>query len=840
MTELKSVEGISGMFDEIKSLVSDVKYGMMSGEDCNNQFYSVLQALDNISTSVKNIESEHSQPSDEFAIIQTNLLEVKKELSTINQNIDDVINKDLRQMISKMSEKVNRLEILTNNAGIDQQIIKNVTGEVEKNISSTLKENTDVLHAQSLSATNDLKKDIGEVNTNLKECVDYLEKAVSAASEDAVNHISDDIALVGTTVAKSTDNLKRSVIDIFTRIQESISDLTIASEPSSEHQKIDLSSLNKELDSLKSNIANLNVAAEERLSDLNSNASQKINDLNSNTEELLSVLNSNTEQKIQDLTSNTEERLSELSSNTEQRLIELGKIIGDLDIFHKLETFSKVKDLPAVGEMKSSLQAGIGRLVDEYSQNIQRVQTQDEVFELTKNFRADVYNSLLSLLGRVSDFLEESSESNQVTKAQIDDLSGKIDELSSVTELNSSGYNNIQIVLKDVSERCEKISDAIKGYSKNSDMKNGSLEDYLTEIRNSVSEIYTSSSTIKEQNVELGNVVRECANSVIEGSEPDRHLIKDMLSDIRKNISILQSGDEESEYTYSMQDIESDIANIRVYLNDLTKNGVSVNSEEFKEELDGVVVMVDSMKQQMNKIDECNLPETLSTMKEDLMSASTRINKLLLSSDNSYNMISSALNEFKLLSEEIDKELKTAADSNKFKNIEDGLTSIKVTLSEGNSYNSVINQSLVMLAEWVDNAGETITDIYEKQSKLDSIDEIKMLLNGALTSIGKSSDTVIESVKSMIDDTNMMINTLKPFDYSTNLKLLDEKIEEQASLIERQESKLNKLDEKLTTILEFIAKNDSGVLSTKMADIDSKMERLNKSIERLTAYVDED
>lgn len=824
MTELKSVEGISGMFDEIKSLVSDVKYGMMSGEDCNNQFYSVLQALDNISTSLKNIENDSSQPSDEYAIIQTNLLEVKKELATMNQNIDEVINHDLKDMLSKMTEKVNRLEILTNNAGIDQQIIKNITGEVEKNISSTLKETTDVLHSQSVSASNDLKKDIDEVNSNLKECVSYIEKAVSAVSEDAVNNLSDDISLVGKTIEKTSDNLKRSIIDLFTRIQEDIAKITL-SEAAPQTQKSeapDMTPIAKEIDELKTGISNL-------------------------------------------------------GSISDQKISQINQVIEDMDLFHKLENFSRLKDLPAIGDLKSSLKNSIDSLVEEYSVNIQREQTHEGVAQLAKDFRADVYNSLLSLLGHASEFLVEA-DNTQMSKTPIEDLSDKIDELSSVTELNSSGYNNIQIVLKDVSEKCEQISEAIKEYSKNSKMKSGSLEDYLmeiknsltemkkgslesylteikdsvselkndsledylTEINNSVSEIYTSASKIKEQNVELGNVIRECTSNVIEGSEPDRHLIKDMLSDIRKNISILQSGDEESEYTYSMQDIESDIAKIRIYLNELTQKGVSVNSEEFREELDGVVVMVDSMKQQMNKMDECNLSETLSNVKEDLMSVSTRVNKLLLSSDNSYNMINGALNEFKVLSEEIETELKNATDTNKFKNIEDDLMSIKVALSEGNNYSSVINQSLIMLAEWVDNAGETITSISEKQDKHESIDEIKMLLNGVLTSIGKSSDTVVDSVKSMLDDTNMLINTLKPFDYSDNLKVLDEKLTQQSNLIERQELRLNKLDEKLSTILEFIAKNDTGDLSSRMTEIDLKMERLNRSIERLTAYVNED
>ena len=220
-----------------------------------------------------------------------------------------------------------------------------------------------------------------------------------------------------------------------------------------------------------------------------------------------------------------------------------------------------------------------------------------------------------------------------------------------------------------------------------------------------------------------------------------------MLIDIKKNISILQSGDEESDYTYSMQDIEEDVAKIRIYLNELTQNGVSVNSDEFTDELNGIVVMVDSMKQQMNKIDECNLSETISKIQEDVTSVSTRVNKLRLTSDNAFNLVDNSLKEFKVLSEEIDEQIKKLSSSNKFSQLEENMNAIKVALNESNSYNSVINQSLIMLAEWVDNAGELITNIHETQSKSDDITELKSTLQTV-------TDNILGEVKQLLEETN--------------------------------------------------------------------------------------
>lgn len=761
MAKTDNLESLISKFEEVKELVSEVKTGMASGEDCNNQFYNVLQTLDGLVTAVNELSNEKAKPTDEYTILQTNILEVKKELATMNQNIDEVINEDLKELMGKLTEKVNRLEILTNNAGIDQAIIKNMTGEIERNISVTLKDTTETLYSQGIASTDAVRKDISDVNSNLRECVEYLEKSVKAVSVDAVQHLSDDMTILGTTVEKTTDNLRRSIIDIFTRIQENV----LANAPSAEQSGTDGSAFDETCEMLKNGIYNLNV-------------------------------------------------------KTEQRISKLSKLIEEMEIFTKLENFSKLKDLPAVGDLKHTLNSNISRIVDEYSYTLQTSQDRDELTTVTQQFRKDVYNAIVSMLGNVSEYLVEDTDGNLIPKNEdLDKVSATLKDLTTATELNNSSFDTIQDELKEIKEY-------LQDYAKKSNAKKLAVEDSINEIKNNVTEIQSRGESLKRQNEDLCDIVRECTKSIIETSEPDRISIKELLADIKKNISILQSGDEESDYTYSMQDIESDVAKIRIYLNELTQNGVSVNSEEFTEELNGVIVMVDSMKQQLNKIDECDISDTLAKLKDDVTSVSTRVNKLLLTSDNSTNMIEASLKEFKVLSEEIDEQLKSVSVASKFKGLEDSIQDVKAALTESNNYNSVINQSLIMLAEWVDNAGETITNIYENQSKLDS-----------LVSIAQGADDVSSSLKEMLDEVRAIP---APIDYSETLNTLESKLLEQNELISNQEERLNKLDEKLTTVLELVAKNDSSVLDSKMSEIDAKMEKLNASIDKLTSFINED
>lgn len=789
MAELSNIESINERFGELKKLIDDVKSNMMSGDDCNNQFYTIIQTLDNLVTSVSNLKNDKSLPSDEYTILQTNILEVRNELSRMNKSIDETICGGLKELMIKLTEKVNRLEILTNNAGIDQQVVMNATSQIEKSLSAKIKETSDMLYSQGISATDTIREDVSVVNGNMKECVEYLEKTVKAVSDDAVQHVSDDLTVLGTTIEKTTDNLKRSIIDIFTRIQEAI-EQGVGNGVSK--SSFDTKELDNDFEMLKNGIYNLNV-------------------------------------------------------NTEQKINQLSSLVEELDVFKKLESFSKLKDLPAIGDLKHTLENNINRIVDEYSYTLQSSQNRDELNSSTQQFRKDVYNEIVSMLSNVSEYLIETEEKTKAQlkeeefeKNQIEQFSEKIDELTSVTELNNSGYDNIQIELKDIREKCASISEMIEANVKKSSAKRTALEESMLEIKNDVQEIQLKSDYLKKQSSEIGEIVRECSKSIIESSEPDRNNIKNMLSDIKKNISILQSGDEETDYTYSMQDIESDIAKIRIYLNELNQNGVSVNSDEFSDELNSVVVMVDSMKQQLNKIDECDLSDTMAKMKDDVTSISTRVNKLLLTSDSSSNMIESSLKEFKLLSTEIDEQIKSMADSSKFKTIEDELNTIKKSLEESSSYNNIINQSLIMLAEWVDSAGETITNIFEKQSKLDALDELKELIVDAKSNISNSSEDVVSSVKSMLEETNTLVKDIEIIDYKSSFDELEAKLSEQDIKLEKQEERLNKIDEKLTTILEMVAKNDSGELSSKINDIDLKMEKLNRSIEKLTSYVNED
>ena len=586
MTELGNEEMTTESIAEIRNLVTDIKENMMSEKNCNDQLYTIIQTLDGIGTYLERLQQNESSGSEGFTVLQTNILEVRNELARLNQSIDATNLAEFEPLVAKLTEKVNRLDIIANNSGIDKQVLMNVSAQLEQNLGTKVNETAEVLYNQSNTATNLIKTDIETLNENLKDGVQYLEKVIQSNSGSAdgstVKSISDDITLLSSNIEKSHDNLKRSVIDIFSKIQENINSLSF-SKVTGVQGGINVDALQENLEMLKNGLYNVNV-----------NSTQQYNKI--------------------------------------------------------LETISE---------------------------------------QVTED------NTGVEVLSKVDELLPFSKES-----------------------------------FKD---------------------------------------------------------------------------IKDLICELKRNLSYLQSGDEDSDYTYSMQDIESDVAKIRIYLNELGQHVNTLAENDTKDDLNNIFLTLDSINQRVQKDENFETVDNIKKLQEDVLSISTRVNTLLLSSDKDSETLNTSLEEFKTCFDEINTQLQSETNVQQYNNIETALERINNVLQENKSYNELINQSLVMLAEWVDSAGESLTNISQR-------------LGGGIDSI-----EIPETI-----------------DYTAKIEALEQKIAEQNSLIAQQQAYISTMDEKMTTILEFSAKNDPSIVMEKMNSIDAKLEKLNNSIGKLTSYVDEE
>ena len=613
MTELGNEKMTTESLTEIKNLVTDIKENMMSEKNCNDQLYTIIQTLDGIGNYISRLEQNEEPKSEEFTVLQTNLLEVRNEIARLNQSIDSTNLAEFEPLVTKLTEKVNRLDIIANNSGIDKQILLNISAQLEQNLGTKLNENAEVLYNQSNTATNLVKTDIETLNENLKDGIQYLEKIfktkVENSNESNVSSISDDILLLSTNIEKSNANLKKSVIDIFSKIQENINSLS----------------------------------------------------------------------------------------------------------------FSKV--------------AGVGGI------NVEALQ---ENLEMLKN---GLYNLNVNTTQQYNKILETISETPEVEEKEDttkEEIHSKVNELLPFTK------------------------DSVKD-------------------------------------------------------------IKDLICELKQNISYLQSSDEDSDYTYSMQDIESDLAKIRIYLNELGQHINTLALNNNNEELNNIYITLDKINQRVQKDENFEVTDNIKKMQEDILSISTRVNTLLLSSDKDTETLNTSLDKFQNCFEKINSQLKSETNARQYSNIESALERINKVLDDNKSYNELINQSLVMLAEWVDNAGESLTNISDRLGN--GIDSIQIP-----ETIDYSAK--IEALEQKILEQNAQIAQQQEYISSMDEKLAV--ILNQNQQIASLEERLKQMDERMTTILEFSAKNDASVVMDKMTNIDAKLEKLNNSIGKLTSYVDEE
>ena len=613
MTELGNEKMTTESLTEIKNLVTDIKENMMSEKNCNDQLYTIIQTLDGIGNYISRLEQNEEPKSGEFTVLQTNLLEVRNEIARLNQSIDSTNLAEFEPLVTKLTEKVNRLDIIANNSGIDKQILLNISAQLEQNLGTKLNENAEVLYNQSNTATNLVKTDIETLNENLKDGIQYLEKIfktkVENSNESNVSSISDDILLLSTNIEKSNANLKKSVIDIFSKIQENINSIS----------------------------------------------------------------------------------------------------------------FSKV--------------AGVGGI------NVEALQ---ENLEMLKN---GLYNLNVNTTQQYNKILETISETPEVEEKEDttkEEIHSKVNELLPFTK------------------------DSVKD-------------------------------------------------------------IKDLICELKQNISYLQSSDEDSDYTYSMQDIESDLAKIRIYLNELGQHINTLALNNNNEELNNIYITLDKINQRVQKDENFEVTDNIKKMQEDILSISTRVNTLLLSSDKDTETLNTSLDKFQNCFEKINSQLKSETNARQYSNIESALEQINKVLDDNKSYNELINQSLVMLAEWVDNAGESLTNISDRLGN--GIDSIQIP-----ETIDYSAK--IEALEQKILEQNAQIAQQQEYISSMDEKLAV--ILNQNQQIASLEERLKQMDERMTTILEFSAKNDASVVMDKMTNIDAKLEKLNNSIGKLTSYVDEE
>lgn len=440
--------------------------------------------------------------------------------------------------------------------------------------------------------------------------------------------------------------------------------------------------------------------------------------------------------------------------------------------------------------------------VDEKSQNAISVTKQ-----FMENTISDSENSIKFSISEIKELLKDRQDIEDLKQLQCDLKSQNETIENSIESLNPLEYKDLEedlLRLQNISIQLDSFQQRFEEeFSKNtveeiSQKLEETKDEYLKNIGEEVKQniqpdLDSKFNEVKEHVDEQFSEVNEQFNEVnakFNGVNEQFNAVSEQFNAVKEQFNVLRVGsteDVEDDYTYAMQDIESDIAHLRLAMDELTTCVKSNSLKQIADYVNEIVKQVDSMKFNISQDDIFKIKVDIEKITGDVISISSRMNKLLLASDESAQALNASLVSFRDTISELYtglKKLDYSAMIEKLNIIEEKMASYEQ--KEHTTFN-VINK----ITEWANSFEEKTDEISETINKL------------------KKS---MPSNEAVLDD-------------------LEEKFA-------KQQQRMDMLEEKLDELLS--KDKDSSNISKKFTDIDKQLTKLNNNIEKLTSYVDEE
>ena len=333
-------------------------------------------------------------------------------------------------------------------------------------------------------------------------------------------------------------------------------------------------------------------------------------------------------------------------------------------------------------------------------------------------------------------------------------------------------------------------------------------------------------------------------------------VLKDDIDIINEKLTSIMSSDGDIDYVYSLQDLESDIANLRIVLNDMKENNKSEELDELIKSTNSIYDVVSAIKEELPKFEAEEFKKDFNNLAEDIVSISTRTNKLILTSDESYKTLQDNLQDFKLVINDLDERTRNFVHESGIDKLDNKLASINTMIKNGAQTNQVFNQVFEYLAEWVDKAGEQLASISDKVETLDDIGQIRVMLEDlrAESQDSSNSEELVNALEQVFDKQAKRISSLEAKldkiivasnvnskKTKSDIKPIEDALNKFLSVIEgkfvSQQGQISSLETKLEEVVSLVDNKDTAQLTKKVGGMDKQLAKLNKSIEKIASNV---
>ena len=864
---------VEGLFDKVQSLFEATSLNFTTHLDNENS--KILEDLNAKTMEFKAAFEALNDRLDKDEISQMNVFQAHvKELSgTFNTLIDEAKNVT-KSEVSAISET------LINNS---KNLFDEVEQAIEDKITSLLATTADISagELQSMEAfANQILKQVEVNKQNVVSCKDLIIELVQKECE-----------LVSEDIEKETDVIVKDIIEqfnLFKGIQkDELDKLTVHVESSIEDYifnyvnelksyldiKTDSTIMNQKLDNIQSE---LNNTVDDMLSTMNkfleaSVFSSAMSDLRTANEILVNSTADKLNKQINDFV------LENVTSKFEDKLNLFDKKFTDTIV----DKYEEIKIISSqYNQSFENIQNSVDGILNEFKS------TKNEINATMQTIMDGISNSINSLnvsfadlkaqiLNKSFDEAFQASLNNQISGIEnlVKEQFGYLEDISDLccnnlpelTEMNTLVKYGIQQSITDLTNKVD--AQDISLNEELAKLKSDIITQFLN-IFNQISFVAEQEEIldfIQEKHSELITILSHIVTTIdnVDAVKDNVAVVDNKIDSLKEDIDLINekitsiiSSDGDIDYVYSLQDLESDIANLRLILNEMKSSNNSKELEELVTSTNDIYKLVESLKTEMPKFEYDEFKKDFETLSEDIVSISTRTNKLILASDESHKCLQDNLQEFKLVINDLDERTRNFAHESGIDRLDNKLGAINSMIQSGAKTNQVFNQVFEYLAEWVDKAGEQITTISDKVETLDDIGQIKIMLEDlkAEAEDNTESTELIEALSNVFEKQAKRISSLEakldrvivettisnknskidmtPFENTLNsfLVAIDDKMSS-------QQDKINSLESKLEEVMTKIDPKDTAQLTKKVGGMDRQIAKLNKSIEKIASHV---
>lgn len=775
-------------FELVKNVINKIDANVSAVLEKNNEI------SENWKSTIEELNNQIRENQKEYEHSLVNLLE------QVEGTLDEKLltnQKDLQEWISGILENNEIVQILKDNSQETFDRLEALKMQVEEGF---------VMNDSSQRVVESVKKVLGETIdtlnekfTSLDQKVDVIAMADNTELFDAIDESSEKINSILNSVKTELDGVSVAlaakdyevVVKDCENIQFSLEQL---------HSKIDAIALN---------------GSEEKL-DYVSVACKNIQDLLGEVQKKVASLEYDNANKISAFTEKFEKSLTDLNTKVDVLAMADNSELEDLVATSTQKLQDSVTDLHTkVDVLAMADNSELEDLISDSSQNLSdRI---DELHSKVDILAADDNSYLEESIDDIRDLIQEQQSlfstldnSDDKIAKMLELLQDKVEALANtdVSEIKDE-IHSIKDLIEYQKEYFEKYTDDEKSQEISSHLQ--TLIGDISKIEKNVSEIdlEKNSQDIKDSvmtailsAMDQVSFVEE-TEEIKDFVEEKTNAINETLLDVKKQLTnISNAGNSDMDfYSYSLQDVESDLAKLRLTLNELSANPSS--NDEVGVISANIGRMAKSIEQLQadlkNKEADGALQTDFEKLKEDILSLSVRTNKILLNSDNSQKFITDTLDDFTQKTTNLQDKLEDLANNK----LDARLSVIENTVKENASTSKRLQSVMTYLGEWMDGTTEAISNIQETTAQASTVTEM------------------IETLKSEIPN------------QAEILEAVEVKFEEQQAKIDNLEQKLEKVLEKLSAL-------DENVINTKIDKLDEKLDRLSMNIEKLTAYVDEE